>query len=636
MIIQDLLKSRTNNFVSKNMSALFKLSNVPLPVPELAKSLVFPSQEFNINFTQNRIRKIINNEKMLVDYYNLSVTPDKLKTFYLYPNDYTNLNMLKMFDCLCIINENIKTFLKENGKIFYMDNQGSTPIHYLVKNYYSKSLDMIDGINTEFVRNNKIIKKSPLEYLIHEYKNHIDKFDGDIKNFENIKCYKDKEDLDNKTYYSMKHFTSNQYNQIKKMILSNDNYGNNLIKYLDTSFIMAQYFTQHYLTQYFIRFGDNREDSLKLMYGNADLKKEASKNEFIKNINTMNLPEKDSIFFKKEIIKSLDKELEIIDTIKPDKTRTKIQQFGKKFYLKMRIRRMKRRIKSITVSNLNIIDNNLNQHQVMKKYENLLENDFDKHHAVYIYAWDKFLKDENKNKNVLPNLCIQKEREILINLLKGDIKADDKDKLRKIHNIYKSWSEAGIHYYEGDKYLNNEQVNFSYRLLKHLTQNIICYNIELIMRKVLLQHLQKTYPNYDVDDYTKILDYMLGKNYHYNANNTNQERKLLSILYEDISEKIVKFNIPYFYKDENDRNKNLDNSESLSEILKSFFQLLSVSETYKISEDSTTMKILTGPVISYFDLFIDDFIKNTQVVIENQFRFVINQERILDCILKMM
>ena len=30
----------------------------------------------------------------------------------------------------------------------------------------------------------------------------------------------------------------------------------------------------------------------------------------------------------------------------------------------------------------------------MDRYSNLLENEFDKHHGVYIYGWDKFLKKE--------------------------------------------------------------------------------------------------------------------------------------------------------------------------------------------------------------------------------------------------
>ena len=51
----------------------------------------------------------------------------------------------------------------------------------------------------------------------------------------------------------MKHFSSNQHDEIKDMILASDT-GNNLIRYIDTAFIMAQYFTQQYLTQYFLRF----------------------------------------------------------------------------------------------------------------------------------------------------------------------------------------------------------------------------------------------------------------------------------------------------------------------------------------------------------------------------------------------
>jgi hypothetical protein len=267
----------------------------------------------------------------------------------------------------------------------------------------------------------------------------------------------------------------------------------------------------------------------------------------------------------------------------------------------------------------------------MDTYSKLLENEFDKHHGVYIYGWNKFLTKKNTNKNILPTKTIKKEKEIIKNLLDGIVKDDDVANLRNIHSMYKLWSEAGRHYYEGEKNLSNEQVKFSYDVLKHLTQNIICYNIELIMRKVLIKHLENTYPENNFEDNITILDFMLGKNYQYG----DSKKVLLSILYEEISEKIVKNTIEYFYKDDNDKATHLANMESTSEILNSFFGLLTVSETYKIEENSNTMIILKGTII-YFELFIKKLVENWQIVIENQFRYVINQERILDCLLKMM
>ena len=82
-------------------------------------------------------------------------------------------------------------------------------------------------------------------------------------------------------------------------------------------------------------------------------------------------------------------------------------------------------------------------------------------------------------------------------------------------------------------------------------------------------------------------------------------------MYEEISEKIVKNTIEYFYKDDNDKERNLANMESTSEILSSFFGLLTVSETYKIEENSNTMKILKG-TITYFEIFIKKLVENWQ------------------------
>ena len=177
-------------------------------------------------------------------------------------------------------------------------------------------------------------------------------------------------------------------------------------------------------------------------------------------------------------------------------------------------------------------------------------------------------------------------------------------------------------------------------MLKHLTKNIICYNIELMMRKVIFSHIQINYPENELNDYISIIDYILGRNYLYESNThvgaSKSEKKLLSILYEDLSEKFVKNAVDYFYNDQDDKVSQVTNSETTSEILTSFFELLSISEVYSIPKNSQAMNILINDVTSYFDTFINKLIENWLIVFENQMRFVINQERILDCLSKML
>ena len=53
----------------------------------------------------------------------------------------------------------------------------------------------------------------------------------------------------------------------------------------------------------------------------------------------------------------------------------------------------------------------------------------------------------------------------------------------------------------------------------------------------------------------------------------------------------------------------------------------------KLEKDSYAMRVLKQQVSSYFDTFISKTINNWAVVIENHFRFNINQKRIIECIL---
>ena len=63
---------------------------------------------------------------------------------------------------------------------------------------------------------------------------------------------------------------------------------------------------------------------------------------------------------------------------------------------------------------------------------------------VFIFMVGISFWKKNTNRNILPTKTI-KEKEIIENLLKGIVKDDDVANLRKIHSMYKLWSEAGRH-----------------------------------------------------------------------------------------------------------------------------------------------------------------------------------------------
>ena len=151
----------------------------------------------------------------------------------------------------------------------------------------------------------------------------------------------------------------------------------------------------------------------------------------------------------------------------------------------------------------------------------------------------------------------------------------------------------------------------------------------MIIRKVLYQNFQQKYPESNSVDLIRKIDHVLKS-----ENKDFKEGKtILDILYQVVAPKLVKNSINFF-KDKYD--KQTFNFESTKEILENFFELFTITEPIKINKQDTVYKIFNNEIINYFDTITSKIIVNWLVVIENQFKFIINQKRILNCIVKML
>ena len=127
------------------------------------------------------------------------------------------------------------------------DNEGNTPIHLLVKNYYAKSLKKLKDYDIKDYGSNVSKKtiKLPLHYMINEYKNHLVKYNNNEKKITDINTF----------------FTSNQYTEIQNMIYSNEDFGNNIIRNLELSYSMIMFILHRFLTFKTIIFDKDFEPS---------------------------------------------------------------------------------------------------------------------------------------------------------------------------------------------------------------------------------------------------------------------------------------------------------------------------------------------------------------------------------------
>jgi len=602
-LIQGYFKNYVNQFIYKLYTKF--VSSVELGA-EISTNLVVKPSDFelkldSIEIDMDELMKKEDSDKRrkeLLNFYQFSQKLEKNNKFVIYPNDYTNTNMLRNFYCLDVNNDGIRSMIGNRALVDIKDIENQTPLYSLLKNYYAKPFETMKDFGIDYRLINTNNKSTPISFMLEEYRNHTQKITGG----------------NNSSLDRMKFFIKSQYEQIKEMILADEKYGNNLMKNLDSSFLMASYLTQEYLTENLLRFSDN--------FGSKELH---NLEEFDSDIETLTtnyynrigLPKNDKILIAKELHTNFTERLKELTKkqSKYEKEKTEILRVGldgtrnkeKLDNIKERIGIIRTKLDLLNNISTELWTDNIRSetNKIIPNYNSILKS-MTMNHGVYMLGWNKLLGNESK-------LILMK----LIN------HSDDLKKLKKSYHVYQHWAEIGERYYRNPRYTTmNKPLGFVKDVLVHLTQNVLCYGIEMITRKVLYQHLHNTYPNDSILEVIQKIDYMLKFNY--------KNKEILTILYDTIAEKLVMNSVNVF-KDQNE--ERAFDSQSIKELLTNFFELLTISDPIKLEKDSYAMRVLKQQVSSYFDTFISKTINNWAVVIENHFRFNINQKRIIECIL---
>jgi hypothetical protein len=197
-----------------------------------------------------------------------------------------------------------------------------------------------------------------------------------------------------------------------------------------------------------------------------------------------------------------------------------------------------------------------------------------------------------------------------------------------INKFYEQLCNLSKIYFEESKYTErNKVLRFVYELLEHMTKTYICYNIEMTLRNLLTKYFMDLNIDNDFDYINKKIDYLL------NAENVIDGKKFTDILYNDLPKEFVRNSVDIFY---NYNDKNTFEPKSIKEILNDLFNLLTVGDIVNVPSNSQFMQVLNNELTDYFDLFVQKLINNWLVVIENVFKFTINQYRINKCILELL
>jgi len=568
---------------------------------------LFKSKDMKINLLTTEI-SITDKSQTPKNVYSIIKKSKGSVPFIIYQNDFSNTSRLKIKNEFYVKEEIIDVLLHNNSLLFDANLDNIIPIYSLIK-----------------MNNNKIIKilKTTLG-------------DKDIKLKEcvgekTIKFIKDEcSNIFNKIFYNYNesnpintifhNINNNLFTDIKLLITSNENFGNNVLLYLENSFNICSYLTLHYLSNHL--FDINAEYTLsnaKELYTSMsyEIEKIIENNYFEEQIESFEIDNNEDAFVSRKILNEKTNEIEINkeNIIKLEKL---LKSLDKTKISKNKSTELDAKIKEINDSNTSIEKENVILNKIIEKSEKLkkitktsktLIGVYDKYNKIYINdLWYKILKTNLKGNYNL----------IILELLKKQNENIDKTDNCIINNGFEHISNLCESYFNNKSFMNNNLVlKFINEQLNYLVRTIICQSIEYIMRKILHIYFSNS-SNSGASSISTKIDYIIENEIQ------DIDKSIKQILYGDISVRLVKSSVSIF----NDSSEQkLYANESVRDILSEFFNHLDI---YGLLLTDNIKQVFKSNIVSYFDSFTSRTILLWLVNIENILKFFINNHRIND------
>lgn len=594
--LEEILVNYTKSNIQTNINnILVKYFDVKLDPNEQNNidSNFFPIVDDN-EFTSKLDNKInidlsilSNDDKEMINYFNFNKIKKVEDLFIVYPDDYSNLQIEKSFLQLNINSELVQKMLEYGGNLDIVDGNNRLPFDNLIDNHYYLLFQNSDfNISDEYKFNiNSKFDHGYLQYTIDSYKNHINRY---IFN-----------ETDNSKILEL--FVENQYNDIKLLISTSD-FGYNVNKYNKVSFTIINYLTNQYLTQHSLRkkldFTDFNIEQFDVDNSKYDL------SEIPHHINLFSLYSeniKDKLEF--ELAKIENNINKYKDENNDNHNKDKIKKLNDEKTL------LEKEIEKISTSKEN--KNYKYDLKLFKSYDIYSNNKY----VIQTQAWFDLFDTKNLNDSKYLRL---------INLLKEENKLEFKSigdiiKIKNIIPFYDFLQKNSKRYFEGSKYFKSNKVNlFLKEMLIYCTKIIICPQIELFVKRLLLDHYRSINTLESDLDNISLIESLLNQS---GLSNESPIQKLYNL-----SEVIIKNALNRY---DNKEEKMSFNNQSMKEIIEQWLNNLTVSVYINISEDSKIYETLTEKVGNYFDSFVFKMIENWTIVFENNLKFTINQYRIL-------
>jgi hypothetical protein len=574
-IVEELIKEKMKYYIESQTNRILykviKKKNLTNIIDDKDKLIILPPQEFVLNM--NKITTGISYQYQFSKVENL-----ELDKFIIYPDEYANTEILKLKYELIIKKDIYNSLLEYNCNPYILDSNNQSPIFLLLKYHIPDVLEDIKYLNY-----NNFSEVKPHDFLLLELKNHTHKLTNGVTK------YKD----------WIENFVLYQKNEIKTLILSNNKFGNNIPLYLDDSFNIITYITNQYLSE---SIYENEEDiDIKKLIGKKiNYKKYLFINEKIEDLKVY-------INFENNILQNIinNNQIEITklnNTL--EKGKYKIELTNKIDKLRKQNIDIKEKIKNETKCTYI----NINKENILERYEELVNN---KNNLTILLS--KFINiDLNNSYDLLTFKIIELEQ------------TNISDEIKELKKFYEITNKISNIYFTFNKYANdNDVLKFSKDLLIFMTKRFICFPYFMLLKETLTTYFKTIYV---ADNDANILEkvrFCLT-----NLILKDEAKSIETLLNTDVSKKLVLNAVQIF---DNQEEENLFLPESTKDIFDTVVNLLTINPSLSISEDSPFFKNIKE-VNLYFDTFVNKTILNWLVIIENVFKFNINQGRIIQSI----
>ena len=593
-IVEELIKEKMKYYIESQTNRILykviKKKNLEPLIPENTNLILAP-QELILNMN---IDDITNGIKHFFYKYQFSkVKKPELDKFIIYPDEYANSEILKLKYELIINDKIYKILLENNSNPYILDSNNQSPIFSLLKNHIPDVLKDIKYLDyTEFTEVN------PYNFLLLELNNHTHKLTNGKDE------YKD----------WIENFVSYQKNEVITLILSNDKFGNNDPLYLEDSFNVITYIANQYLSESIYEDEDEDINILKCEKDKINYKTYLFINE---QINILGVYKKLGYNIVQNIIDNNKIEIDKINnTLKKTNKQYKIILESKKKQLENTNNEYKKQIEKKDIKyggNPDLDDGN-----ILKRYKQL-DND------ILTILLSKFINiDLNNSCDLLTFKIITIEQQILNQPLEY-IKSNNSLEVTQLSKFYEITNKISNIYFTFNKYTEYNQVlKFSKELLEFMTERFICFPYFMLLNKILTHYFKTIYVN---DNDTEIKDKVIYCLTNKILKEDNQS--IETILYNHVPKKLVLNAVQIF---DNQEEETLFSPQSTKDIFDTVVNLLTINPSLSIPEDSPFFKTTIKEINSYFDTFVNKTILNWLVVIENVFKFNINQGRIIQSI----